>query len=103
VSYADPTANHVGTVYQATSWIYTGLSAKRTNWHIEGMKDSHSQTLADQYSSAQLKAKFGDKFKLIDRPQKHRYVFFNTRKKWRREELLAKLNYKIQPYPKFNQ
>ena len=26
VSYADPTQGHVGTIYQATGWLYTGLS-----------------------------------------------------------------------------
>ncbi len=26
LSYADPTQGHVGTIYQATGWLYTGLS-----------------------------------------------------------------------------
>ena len=46
--------NHIGTVYQATNWIYTGLSAKRTDWVIEGI-DKHGQTIADKYTSKELR------------------------------------------------
>ena len=98
VSYAEIDQGHIGYVYQATNWIYTGLSAKRTNWTIEGI-DKHCQTIADKYTSEELKIKYGDKFKTIERPRKHRYVYFNCNKK-RKKELLKKLNYKILPYPK---
>jgi len=98
VSYAEIQQGHLGVVYQATNWIYTGLSAKRTNWDIEGNK-SHSQTLADRYTSKELKEILGDSFKLVERPRKHRYVYFNCNK-YRKKELLAKLNYPILPYPK---
>jgi len=37
VSFAEIQQGHVGIVYQATNWIYTGLSAKRTNWTIDGV------------------------------------------------------------------
>lgn len=36
VSYADTAQGHVGYIYQATNFIYTGLSAKRTDWKIKG-------------------------------------------------------------------
>ena len=98
VSYADTSMNHIGYVYQATNWIYTGLSAKRTNWTIEGI-NKHCQTIADKYSSEELKNIYGDKFTLVDRPRKHRYVFFNCDKR-RKKELLRKLKYPILPYPK---
>ncbi len=98
VSYAEIAQGHIGTVYQATNWIYTGLSAKRTDWKIEGL-NKHSQTLADKYTSEELKNKYGEKFKIIDRPRKHRYIYFNTSKR-RRKELLNKLKYKVLPYPK---
>ena len=98
VSYADKSMGHVGIVYQATNWIYTGLSAKRTDWDIEGIS-LHSQSLSDKYTAKEIEAKFGDSALTKDRPRKHRYVFFRGDKK-RRKELLAALNYKIQPYPK---
>lgn len=96
VSYADPSQGHVGYVYQATNWIYTGLSAKRTNWFFKGATQ-HNQTLTDKYSSRELREKYGDDFVLVPRQQKHRYIFFN---KARRKELLSKLRYAIMAYPK---
>ena len=98
VSYAEIEQGHLGIVYQATNWIYTGLSAKRTNWVIEGI-DKHCQTIADKYTSKELTEKYGDKFKKVPRPRKHRYIFINANK-WRKKELIKKLKYKILPYPK---
>lgn len=98
VSFADRAANHVGVVYQATNWFYTGLSAKRTDWAVEGI-DKHGHTWADKYSAAEMRELFGERFTLKERSRKHRYVFFNASKK-RKKELLAMLSYKVLPYPK---
>lgn len=98
VSYAQIDQGHIGVVYQATNWLYTGLSAKRTNWVVEGM-DKHCQTLADKYSSKEIRELYGDKFSLQERPRKHRYVYLNCNK-YRRRELLLQMKYKVLPYPK---
>lgn len=98
VSFAEIQQGHIGTVYQATNWIYTGLSAKRTNWNIDGI-NKHCQTLADRYTSSEIREKYGDRFSLKERPRKHRYVFLNAKGR-RRAELLLALRYKQQPYPK---
>jgi len=98
VSYAEINQGHVGTVYQATNWIYTGLSAKRTNWTIAGV-DKHCQTIADKYTAKEVREKYGDKFSLVDRPRKHRYVYLNCDRR-RKRELMAKIKYKICQYPK---
>lgn len=98
VSYAQIDQGHLGVVYQATNWLYTGLSAKRTNWVVEGM-DKHCQTLADKYSAAEIREIYGDKFSLQERPRKHRYVYLNCNK-YRRKELLLQFRYKVLPYPK---
>lgn len=98
VSFAEIEQGHSGVIYQATNWIYTGLSAKRTNWSVDGF-ESHNQTMTDKYSSAQVREKYGDKFSLVDRPRKHRYLYFNAGRR-RKKELLLKLRYKIEPYPK---
>ena len=98
VSYAEIQQGHLGIVYQATNWLYTGLSAKRTNWTIEGI-DKHCQTIADKYTAKEIREKYGDRFKLVDRPRKHRYVYLNADKR-RKRELLKKLKYKLEPYPK---
>ena len=101
VSFAEIQQGHVGTVYQATNWLYTGLSAKRTNWTIAGVS-KHCQTLADKYTASEIRSKYGDRFSLQARPRKHRYVFINAKGR-RKAELLASLRYKVQPYPKRSQ
>jgi hypothetical protein len=98
VSYADTAQNHFGIVYQATNWLYTGLSAKRTNWTIEGV-DKHCQTIADKYTAKEIRELYGDKFSLQPRSRKHRYVYINAKGK-RKKELLTQLKYPIQNYPK---
>ncbi len=99
ISYAEAEQGHIGYVYQATNFIYTGLSAKRSNWTIEGC-NLHSQTISDKYKTvAELKRVFGNRFSYQPRPRKHRYIFFNCGK-FRKKELLKKLKYKIEPYPK---
>lgn len=98
VSYAEIQQGHIGVVYQATNWIYTGLSAKRTNWTVEGI-NKHCQTLADKYTAKEIREKYGDKFSLQERPRKHRYIFINAKGK-RRDELMRVLRYTAQAYPK---
>jgi hypothetical protein len=98
VSYAEIQQGHIGTVYQASNWLYTGLSAKRTNWTVEGLH-LHCQTIADKYTSEEIREKYGDRFSLQPRPRKHRYVYINAKGK-RRRELLTALRYPVLPYPK---
>lgn len=101
VSYADTAQNHTGYVYQATNWIYTGLSAIRTDWKVEGLEHLHGATIADMSRGQENRSKymrdtFGDKFYLQERPRKHRYIYFHGCSK----KIKANLKYEIQPYPK---
>ena len=100
VSYADSSQNHLGIVYQATNWIYTGLSDRHVKWRIEGMGNVHSRHWQDQYGGLNNAKKIlGDLMIREERPRKHRYIYFNCNK-WRKRELVDKLRYKPQPYPK---
>lgn len=100
VSYAEADEGHVGFVYQATNWIYTGLSDKHLKWKITGTDNKHCRHIFDLYGGInKAKEILGDKMIASERPRKHRYIFFNCNKK-RRKELMKKLKYKIQPYPK---
>lgn len=100
VSYAEADMGHIGIVYQATNWIYTGLSAKHCKWEIIGEKPKHCRHIFDKYGGVK-KAKLVLKDKMIkkDRPRKHRYIYFNCGKK-RKKELLKKLRYEIKSYPR---
>ena len=104
VTFAEIAAGHIGTIYQAANFIYVGLSAKRTDWKVKGKEHLHSATIAGEFRGLQnrtalLRKKYGDNFYIAPRPRKHKYVFFNARKK-RRRELIKMLRYAIHPYPK---
>jgi hypothetical protein len=99
VSYADSSQEHRGVVYQATNFIYTGLSAKFRDPKIVGLENQHHATYANGLTNAQVIEKFGDRVYWVERPRKHRYVYFNAAGK-RKKELLTKLRYKNLPYPK---
>ena len=104
VSFADTEQGHRGVVYQATNFLYTGLSAKRTDWKIRGREHLHGQTIADEFRgipnrAAAMREKYGDDFYLKDRPRKHRYLMIKGTKRFKKEVLSA-LRYPLLPYPK---
>jgi hypothetical protein len=100
VSYAEIGAGHVGTVYQATNWIYTGMSDKHVEWVLDGQAGKHSRHLFDEVGgTAKAKEIYGDRLQQVQRPRKHRYIMLRGNKT-RRKELTRKLRYKVLPYPK---
>jgi hypothetical protein len=99
VSYADTSQGHIGYVYQASNFYYTGLSAKFTDPKVKGLENQHHATFANGLTNRQVIEKYGDAVSWIQRPRKHRYIYFNASTK-RRKELLAKLRYKVIAYPK---
>lgn len=86
LSYADTAQNHIGYIYQATNWIYTGLSAKRTD------PDHDSNNAHNRHS-------FVKGLPQKERPRKHRYVYFVGNKREVKERKKA-LKYPIEKYPK---
>ena len=99
VSYADSGQGHIGYVYQATNFIYTGLSTNRTDWTIRGMEHKHSKTISDGMTLESIKEKYGDDFYYTERSRKHRYIYFHGTKN-DKKVLASKLLYKIESYPK---
>lgn len=104
VSYADISQNHHGYIYQATNWIYTGLSKKMEEVCIKGMEHLHSGSIfnlsrGQEHRFEWLRQKFGDRYYLRERPRKHRYFYFIGSKS--EKKLIKKmLPYKIEAYPK---
>lgn len=87
VSYADTDMRHIGIIYQATNWIYTGQTKSRTDKYTEGNKHSrhYVKNVIETYR----------KF----RSSKHRYVYFCMPKK-KKKQMIKELKYAVQPYPK---
>jgi hypothetical protein len=106
VSFADTEQNHTGVVYQACNFLYTGLSAKRTNWCIKGRENLHGQTIADEFRGCEnrskaMRDKYGDDFYLKPRSRKHRYIYVIGNRKFKKDAV-GSLNYKTTDYPKKN-
>ncbi len=97
ISYADTSQNHSGYVYQATNFIYCGLSEKRTDWLLKGV-NKHARGIQSEFSLEEIK-KNPDKFEFVERARKHRYIYYLGNKK-QKNEFLKNLSYKILPYPK---
>jgi len=85
VSYADTAQNHVGYIYQACNFLFTGTTKERTDMAGEDGKHSRHNK--------------GDKENRMGRSAKHRYVFFVGNKK-EKQQLLNDLQYEVLPYPK---
>jgi hypothetical protein len=99
VSYADTAQGHIGYVYQATNFLYTGLSANRVDWTVKGLEHKHSKTLSDGMTLESIKQKYGDDFYYAERSRKHRYIYFHGNKT-QKKQMNGLLKYKIEQYPK---
>ena len=104
LSYADTSKGHHGYIYQATNWIYTGLSAIVREYKVRGEEDMHSQTLFDKSKGkenrvAYLKELYGERLYMDYRDKKNRYFYFVGNKR-DKKKMLEQLPYAIEPYPK---
>lgn len=103
VSFADTEHGHCGIVYQATNFIYTGLSAKRTSWTIKGQEGAHAYSVADEFRGKKdraklMREKYGNDFYLKERSRKHRYLYLIGSKTFKRQ-VMRDLRYKVVPFP----
>lgn len=98
VSFADTGKSHIGFVYQATNFIYTGLTdagrkSPRTDRIVGSGHGRHEGRIA---GSDKVDTSRGV---LIPRSPKHRYVFFvGTAKQVK--SMRSAMMYPIEPYPK---
>jgi hypothetical protein len=112
LSYTDPAAGHIGTIYQATNWIYTGLSSATPLYIIKGcgcgtaaaVRDStapmpqpqHSRSFAAAFGTHSIRylAAHGVRISTVPQAAKHRYIYFID-PSWR-----SRLKIPTLPYPK---
>ena len=99
VSFADSVQGHVGYVYQATNFIYTGLSARHMEWAIKGQEHKHGRHIGGGLTLDKIKEKYGDDFYFKERSRKHRYILFHGDKK-QKKTMRSLLKYDVLPYPK---
>ena len=90
VSYADPNNGHHGYIYQATNWLYTGVSTPKHKYILE------DGTEFDIRRGLDTKAKVVDKIKI---DSTHRYLFLNGCKSDVRK-MKKDLKFDLHKYPK---
>jgi hypothetical protein len=96
VSYADPSQGHLGTIYQATNWLYTGLSESMPLYDLGDGKARQSRSLAHGFGTHSVKhlVANGVNVTLVPQSRKHRYVYFLD-PSWR-----ERLKPEVLPYPR---
>jgi hypothetical protein len=97
VSYADSARNHIGVVYKATNWIYTGTSQPFIDLHPEGYGDYRSVPMSvrgNKINGRKREWANDPKVRRVQRSIKHRYVWFANPAD---QSLLA---WQVLPYPR---
>jgi hypothetical protein len=115
VAYSDPAANEVGTVYQASNWLYCGMTRPKKRFRTPDGKvyDGRKiQCLTRDRTGGSLKVKRtrADQKRLLieqgceflDGTRKHRYVHFAGDRRIKRI-LRRALKWEVLPYPKREQ
>ena len=105
VSFADPWHGHVGTIYQATNWLYTGVTGRTTFYRDRNTGEMEHTRLnyfhGDYYSHSGMdktEAELRD-WEAEERGGKHRYVMLLGSPSERRK-LRKALQFPVLPYPK---
>ena len=95
LAYSDPAAGHLGIIYQATNWHYTGLSSATPLYDIGDGIPHHSRSLAHRLGSHSIRylTSQGINANTIPQTAKHRYIYF-LNVAWK-----AKLAVPVLPYP----
>ncbi len=96
LSYADPAAGHVGYIYQATNWLYTGLSEPQPLMDLGDGVARHTRSVASALGTHSVRylRQHGLGARMIPQAAKHRYVVF-VDPTWR-----DRLRVPVLPYPK---
>tara|TARA_R100000808_G_C2138537_1_gene146570 strand:- start:556 stop:1236 length:681 start_codon:yes stop_codon:yes gene_type:complete len=102
ISFADISQNHNGYIYQATNWIYTGITEQTGGYvYLFDGKYEHPRATLSRLGTRNhkeiIKKNKNIKYKKLGR--KHRYIYF-TGNKTQKKNMLKNLKYEIQPYPK---
>lgn len=99
ISYADSAQGHVGYIYQATNFLYTGAVTAHDSEYLVNGKKVHPRTLAAQGISNPVGWARENNIEQVKPLPKHRYVYFvGTRRE--RQYMRECLIYPILPYPK---
>ncbi len=96
ISYADPAEGHLGVIYQASNWIYTGVSDPQPKLDLGDGIPRHLRTVGSAFGthSGKYFREHGLDIKFVPQSAKHRYFFF-VDPSWQN-----RLRVPVLPYPK---
>lgn len=104
ISYSDPMQNHLGTIYQATNWLYQGNGTMliRGFLHQINGKLMHPRTVVSKYGTIDTEhlKKIDPNYKRVEMKKKHRYIYILRNND--RKNIISQLKHPIVPYPKDN-
>ncbi len=95
VSFADIGQSHAGCIYQATNFMYTGMSSSALEYKLHSNPKIHDTTIKDNFRSQLnrrklLEEKFGGDLYRVWNSRKHRYILTrNTKIQAKRDECLS--------------
>ena len=99
VSFADTEEGHIGYVYQATNWLYTGTTQRKKRYRLKNeLIQKHGRN--EKMSKKEMVCQYGEEaIEGYHSSIKHRYIYLNCKGK-RRVGLRQKIKYEIKSYPK---
>jgi len=100
VSYADPSAGHLGKIYQATNWLFQITTCNEDVLYSMDEKQTwmHPRTVVAKYGSRDPD-KLPKPYYVKNNPPKYRYVYILTDKR-EKKKIISSLNHEVLPYPK---
>tara|TARA_R110000822_G_scaffold1299_6_gene5906 strand:+ start:6115 stop:6801 length:687 start_codon:yes stop_codon:yes gene_type:complete len=104
ISYADPMADHVGIIYQATNWLYQGNNTMLVKGYLHKINGEvlHPRSVVAKYGTtkATTLVNIDPNYERIELKKKHRYIYILS--KTDKRNIIENLKHPILPYPKNN-
>lgn len=99
LSYADEKQGHVGYIYQATNWLYTGQSEVK-RFYVKDGKEFHRKSMWEMGYKTVNEAEKAGFTHIRDTKKKHRYFYLHGNKQ-QRQLMMKNLPYSVVlGYPK---
>ena len=105
ISYADPMADHLGIIYQATNWFYQGNNTMLVKGYLHRLNGEwmHPRSVVAKYGTVKTSKllEIDPEYERKELKKKHRYIYILADKR-EKKKILATLKHPVLPYPKNN-
>jgi len=102
IAYSDPMYNHLGTIYQATNWLYQGNDTMLVKSYLHKVNGEilHPRTCCERYGTVkeEVLKDVDPNYERIPMKKKFRYLYILHKKD--RKVIMDTLKHSIRPYPK---